>query len=279
MALVPILVYHSVSSEPMPLIADFAVDETTFAAHLDAVAERGLRCLTVTELLDAIDAGDEALVERAALITFDDGFADFRTAALPAMRARGIASTLYLATGLLRGGARPPVDAAIAAHMLDFSELAELAAAGVELGAHSHTHPHLDTLGTRRARYEIEHSRALVEEAAQAPIPTFAYPHGYSGPRIRRLVRAAGYRGACGVKNTLSSTGDDRFALSRLLIGNDTGAADVGRWLDRAGAPPPRRRERLRTTGWRWYRRGRAVVRRRPGSDPGWPSVRPGARP
>src|SRR3954451_24090504 len=120
MALVPILVYHSISSDPMPLIAPFAVDEATFGAHLDLVAERGLRCLTVSGLLDAIDAGDEALVERAALITFDDGFADFRSAALPALRARGMASTLYLATGLLRGGAQPPVHDALAPHMLSF---------------------------------------------------------------------------------------------------------------------------------------------------------------
>jgi peptidoglycan/xylan/chitin deacetylase (PgdA/CDA1 family) len=156
--------------------------------------------------------------------------------------------------------------------MLEFAELLELARDGVELGAHSLTHPHLDTLGTQRARREIEGSRALIEDAAQAPVATFAYPHGYSGPRVRRLVRAAGYRGACGVKNTLSATGDDRFALSRLLIGAGTTAAEVARWLDRAG-PPPRRRDGLRTIGWRAYRRARAVVRRRPGSDPGWPSV------
>src|SRR5436853_883533 len=109
MALVPILVYHSVSREPAPLIADYTVDAQTFGAHLDLIAQRGLRTLTVSQLLDAIDAGDEALVERAALVTFDDGFADFRTAALPALRERGMASTLYVATGLLRGGPEPPV--------------------------------------------------------------------------------------------------------------------------------------------------------------------------
>jgi peptidoglycan/xylan/chitin deacetylase (PgdA/CDA1 family) len=270
MALVPILVYHSVSSEPMPLIGDFTVDEPTFAAHLDLIAERGLATLTVSQLLDAIDAGDEALVERAALVTFDDGFADFRSAALPALRERGMASTLYLATGLLRGGADPPVHRGLAAHMLDFAELGELAAAGVELGAHSHTHPHLDTLGTSRARHEIEHSRALVQAAVQAPIATFAYPHGYSGPRIRRLVEQAGYRGACGVGNTLSSTGDRRFSLSRLLVSKATTTEDVGRWLDREGAPPPVRRDAPRTIGWRAYRRARAVALRRPGADPGW---------
>ena len=274
MALVPILVYHSVSGDPHPLIADFSVDEPTFAAHLDEITRRGLRCLTVSELLDAYDAGDDDLVARAALVTFDDGFADFRTAALPAMQARGIPATLYVATGLVRGGPRPPVHDGLAPHMLELGELAALAQAGVELGAHSHTHPHMDTLGRARLREEIERSRALVEDAAGAPIATFAYPHGYSGPRVRRAVRAAGFRGACGVKNTLSAPGDDRFALSRLLVGADTTTADVGRWLDRAGAPAPAPRESARTRGWRAYRRARAIVRRRPGSDPGWPSVR-----
>src|SRR5690242_7189443 len=151
MALVPILVYHSVSAEPAPLIADFAVDEATFGAHLDLIAQRGLRTLTVSQLLDALDGGDDAALERAAMATFDVGFADFRTAALPALRARGMASTLYVASGLLRGGAEPPVHRALAPHMLDFAELRELADAGVELGAHSHTHPHLDTLGSRAA--------------------------------------------------------------------------------------------------------------------------------
>jgi peptidoglycan/xylan/chitin deacetylase (PgdA/CDA1 family) len=269
MALVPILVYHSVSSEPVPLIADYTVTEATFGAHLDLIAERGLETLTVSQLLDAIDGGDEALVERAALVTFDDGFADFRSAALPALRARGMASTLYIATGLLRGGAEPPVHRGLAAHMLDFAELGALAA-DVELGAHSHTHPHLDTLSSSGARHEIEHSRALVQAAVQAPIATFAYPHGYSGPRIRRLVEQAGYRGACGVGNTLSSTSDRRFSLSRLLVSTATTAEDVGRWLDRQGAPPPVRRDAPRTIGWRAYRRARAVVSRRPGADPGW---------
>src|SRR5205085_1899193 len=126
----------------------------------------------------------------------------------------------------------PPVLPGLAPRMLDFADLRALADAGVELGAHSHTHPHLDTLDTRQARHEIEHSRALVQAAVHAPIATFAYPHGYSGPRIRGLVQEAGYRGACGVGNTLSSTSDRRFSLSRLLVSNATTTDEIARWLD-----------------------------------------------
>src|SRR5205823_843010 len=186
----------------------------------------------------------------------------------------GLVSTLYVATGLLPGGPDAPVDDGIASHMLDWPQLAGLREAGVEIGAHSHTHPHMATLGSARAGEEIRRSKALLESAIDAPVDTFAYPHGYSSARVRRLVRDAGFRGACGVKNALSSPRDDRFALARLMIGADTSADDVERWLRREGAPAGRSGEGLRLRAWRAYRRARALVRRRPGSDPGWPSVR-----
>jgi peptidoglycan/xylan/chitin deacetylase (PgdA/CDA1 family) len=271
--LVPILLYHSVSSAPPPAIRSFAVDERSFCAHLDLVAERGLASLTVSGFLDAVERGDHRLLEHAVVITFDDGFADFG-AALPALVARGLSATLFVATGLL-AGAPQPVDApAISGHMLDWGRLGELPASGIEVGAHSHSHPQLDTLSPRRARQEIALSRRLLRDAVDAEVETFAYPNGYSSPRVRRLVRAEGYRAACGVKDTFSSERDDRYALSRLMIRSSTGIEDVARWLDRSDAPPPSTREKPRTKAWRAYRRGRALVTRRAGTTPGWPVTR-----
>lgn len=270
MPLVPILLYHSVSSAPPPVISSFAVDERSFCAHLDLVVERGLASLTVTGFLDAIEREDHRLIERAVVITFDDGFADFE-AAVPALAERGLAATLFVATGLLRGAPQPVHAPTVSPHMLDWSRLGELSAAGIEIGAHSHSHPQLDTLSPGRAGQEIALSRQLLSDAVGAEIETFAYPNGYSSPRLRRLVRAAGFRAACAVKDTFSSERDDRFALARLMLRSSTRSEEVARWLDRSGAPPPRARERARTRAWRAYRRGRALVTRRAGATPGWP--------
>jgi peptidoglycan/xylan/chitin deacetylase (PgdA/CDA1 family) len=272
--LVPILLYHSVSSAPPVPIRSFAVTERSFCEHLDLVVERGLASLTLTGFLDAVEREDRRLLDRAVVITFDDGFADFE-AALPALAARGLSATLFVASGLLRGSPRPVHAPALRGYMLGWDRLRELSASGVEIGAHSHSHPHLDTLGPRRARQEIALSKRLLQDAVDAEIETFAYPNGYSSPSVRRLVRAEGYRAACGVKNTFSSQRDDRFALSRLMIRSSTGVDEVARWLDRSGAPPPRARERARTKAWRVYRRGRALVTRRAGGAPGWPVTRP----
>jgi peptidoglycan/xylan/chitin deacetylase (PgdA/CDA1 family) len=271
--LVPILLYHSVSSAPPPLIRSFSVDERSFCDHLDLILERGLASLTVTGFLDAVERGDHRLLDRAVVITFDDGFADFG-AALPRLAVRGLSATLFVATGLLRGAPQPLHAPAVSAHMLDWSRLRELPASGIEVGAHSHSHAQLDTLSLRRARQEIALSRRLLRDAVDAEIETFAYPNGYSSLRVRRLVQAEGYRTACGVKNTFSSERDDRFALARLMIRSTTGTDEVARWLDRSGAPPPRAKEKARTKAWRAYRRGRALLTRRAGASPGWPVTR-----
>jgi peptidoglycan/xylan/chitin deacetylase (PgdA/CDA1 family) len=274
-ALVPILLYHSISSEPMPLIRDFAIDARTFGDHLDLVVERGLEPLTVSAFLEAARAGDTALLERAVVITFDDGFEDFASAALPALRERGLSATLYVTTGLLRDGPEPPLDQDLARHMLSWSQLAALGGSDdVEIGGHSVTHPHLDTLGGARVRDEVGRCKRLLEDALGHEVRTFAYPHGYSGPRVQRAVREAGYSGACGVKNALSSEADDTLSLARLMVYSSTTSDEVAAWLDRRGAPPPPGRESLKTRGWRAYRHGRAILTRRPGADPGWPASR-----
>src|SRR5690606_33546633 len=96
---------------------------------------------------------------------------------------------------------------------------------------------------------------------------SFAYPYGYHSQAVRRAVQAAGYSSACAVKNALSHEGDDIYAIARVLIQRDTGAAGVGDLLDGRGWPVAWRGEHLRTRGWRAYRRVRhlahAVRRRR----------------
>jgi peptidoglycan/xylan/chitin deacetylase (PgdA/CDA1 family) len=258
MTAIPILLYHSISSDPASWIRRFAVSPDAFESHLDLLIDRGATTLTVSALADAMAQDPVELPARTVLITFDDGFADFHEYALPALVDRGLASTLYVTTGFL--GGRTGGGDASGERMLDWSQLAEVSAAGVEIGGHSHSHPQLDMLRSRRAADEVTRCKSRLEQELGVEVRSFAYPHGYFGPRVQRLVVEAGYSSACAVKNAFSSTVDDIFSLARLTVETATPPAQIAAWLAGEGAPAAWANERLRTRAWRLYRRSRVTL-------------------
>ena len=95
------LTYHRIAD---PLAADFrglvpnvSATPETFAAHLDLV-QRWFNVIPLEMLLAWLRGGGD-LPPRAALITFDDGYRDNLTAAMPALRARGLEATIFVTSG------------------------------------------------------------------------------------------------------------------------------------------------------------------------------------
>lgn len=264
---VPVLLYHAVTADPGEHIAPFTVSPPEFARQLDRIVESGYRCITFSQLVDELarprTSGCDVL-DRTAVITFDDGYADFAEHALPALAARELSSTMYVTTGWLEG--RGPREPGPSDRMLDWAQLTELAEQGVEIGAHSHTHPQLDTVGSGALRDELVRPKELLEDVLGRPVRSLAYPHGYNGPRVRRAARRAGYDSAAAVRDRLCPDGEDVFRLSRLMVQATTTTDELGSWLRPRAAGAPQLRESVRTTAGRAYRRGRALLRGRPGS-------------
>jgi peptidoglycan/xylan/chitin deacetylase (PgdA/CDA1 family) len=260
----PILLYHSVSDDPPSWIAPFAVGVREFGRQLDLVVASGRVPVTAADVIAAV-RGSKILPDNAVLITFDDGFLDFVEHAMPALAVRELPAALFVTTGALAPGNRsvlPP------APMMSMRQVVEAARAGIEIGAHSHTHIQLDTAPGARITTELARSRAELEDDLGAAVPTFAYPHGYNDSRVRRRAFQAGYNGAFAVRNALSCAVDDPFAVARLTVRADTPLEQVRHWLDGTGARRAPYRESLETNLWRTYRRARmARTARRPISD------------
>jgi peptidoglycan/xylan/chitin deacetylase (PgdA/CDA1 family) len=242
--LIPILLYHSVVHRG----DRYSVDPSLLAEQLSAVRASGRTPLTVSALAAGL-TGAAPLPPRPTAVTFDDGTADFSTAALPRLLQEGLPATLYVTTAQIGGSA-----------MLSWRDVADAAGHGIEVGAHSRNHPHLDTVSRRRAQREIAGSRADVEARIGRPCTSFAYPHGSFSRPVRRLVAAAGFSSAVAVRNAFSHDHDDVLALARLTVHRETSAEQVARWLAGVGAPPSPDRELLRTTVFRQVRRVRAVL-------------------
>ncbi len=191
------------------------------------VAERGFTPLTTAGLAAAWRDGTP-LPARPLLITFDDGYEGVHWHALPVLAKHSFASTVFVSTGRLRGehDGGGALDT-----MLDWAQVREPADAGTEIGGHSHSHPQLDQLDAERLRFETLRCREIVgEELGTAPV-SFAHPYGYSGRRVRRAVREAGFAQALAVGNALARR-QGPYALERVTVRRSTGTEEFARLVE-----------------------------------------------
>jgi peptidoglycan/xylan/chitin deacetylase (PgdA/CDA1 family) len=180
-----ILCYHRVSSERDRL----AVRPDVFRAQME-------RLLELAEVVSVSDvprllAGDAA--GRYVCVSFDDGYHDFLTDALPVLRELGVPAAVFVPCAAISGEARfrwyrrQPA-------LLSWPELEELAHDPlVAVGAHSVSHPALPRLSDAEAWYEIDGSRRELLRRLSVQVQAFAYPAGLYGEREARMVRAAGF--------------------------------------------------------------------------------------
>lgn len=97
---VSILMYHRVLASPDPLRPG-DIDATAFDWHLRLLA-RWFNVLPLREAAHRLR--EKSLPPRAVCITFDDGYADNATQALPLLQKHGLHATFFIATGYLNGG-------------------------------------------------------------------------------------------------------------------------------------------------------------------------------
>lgn len=119
--------------------------------------------------------------------------------------------------------------------MLSEDQIRKLHRAGVEIGAHTFSHPILTRIDEQAATAEIRSSKGTLEEVIGAPVTTFAYPNGRPqkdyGPRDVGLVRAAGFRAAVSTAWGCARRGADLHQLPRVAPWDRTAARFVGRMM------------------------------------------------
>lgn len=254
---VPILMYHVLGTRATPGFRRFTLHPDLFVGQLELLTGLGYRFLTVSELA-ALRATGRAVGQRAVVLTFDDGYADFHTYALPALTKFNATATLYVTTGHLDRVAHWTCgDDDGERRMLSWSQLADVVSAGVEIGAHSHTHPELDMVGPGELRREIAVPRAELADRLGVPVDSFAYPFGYHSPAVRAGVAAAGYRSACGVADMMSRASSDPLVLPRLSVDADTDDAALGRLLASTPTAGSRCLAEIKRLAWQSWRRSR----------------------
>lgn len=209
---IPILTYHSLDESGSVT----SVRPRFFREHMRLLAQRGFAGISLSQLLDGWD--DIApLPERPVVLTFDDGFANLLEHAAPVLSELGFRATIFVVSGRCGQTNDWPNQAPDIPRLplLSWSELARLAAAGFEVGAHSVTHRPLTKIPAAEAEREIVESKSMIENHLGQAVQAFAYPFGLFSRANYEVVREH-FRGACSVELGKARRGDDRRQLPRL---------------------------------------------------------------
>jgi peptidoglycan/xylan/chitin deacetylase (PgdA/CDA1 family) len=186
-----VLMYHSISYPEVdqdPL----CTSPERFGAQMLYLKRHNLRGVSMRELYLAMKAGESTGLVG---VTFDDGYKDFLTAAVPTLERLGFTATVYVVAGMLGsenlwehdGGPRPHL------RLLGADGVREVSERGMEIGSHTITHPRLSGLDSKTLIREVEDSRQMLSEIVDAPVEGFSYPYGdLDGPAVR-AAREAGY--------------------------------------------------------------------------------------
>lgn len=210
-----VAMYHSVTEDRADDPYRVTVTPERLDRQLAWLARRGLRGVSMAELLAAPAPG------RLVGLTFDDGYADFLTHALPVLRRHRCTATLFVLPGRLGGdnawdplGPRRP--------LLTADGIRQAAAEGVEIGSHGLTHLDLTRADDLTLKAETAGSRDALADLLGTVPAGFCYPYGTIDRRAVDAVRDAGYRYACAI-DPGPLTGPHAFP--RVHVGqNDTSA-------------------------------------------------------
>lgn len=273
-----ILIFHRVLSGVDPLFPEVP-DTRRFDEILSWVGQ-WFQVIPLDEAVLRLRAG--TLPARASVITFDDGYADNATNALPILLRHGMTATFFVATSFLGGGRmwndsviesvraldgnvldlneiglgshslesngqrRIAIDSLLGSikHlepgkrqelvaqvvdrtgvrlpsdlMMNSGQVLDLRNSGMQIGAHTCSHPILQSTSDSQAVSEITTSKHVLESMLDEPVGLFAYPNGkpdvdYAARHVE-MVKQAGFLAAVSTSPGVATKSSDVFELPR----------------------------------------------------------------
>lgn len=206
---VPILMYHYIDTLPKrtsPSERDLTVTPATFSKQLDWLQSHGYHTIPFVMLSEP-----SILPKNPVVLTFDDGYEDAYANAFPALQSHGMVGTFFIITGDV-GKSK----------YVTWDQIKAMDGAGMEIGAHTVTHPNLKSLDAKKQSEEILGSITELQKNLGMTIKSFAYPLGKYNTTSLGIVRKSGIPFAVTTHHGIAQSGQNPFTLPRLRVKEKT---------------------------------------------------------
>jgi len=195
-----ILMYHMIREAiPGKKFNSLRVSPEAFEAQIKYLYDNEWKSYTMSEAM----AQKNSLPIKSVVITFDDGYRDNLTNALPILKKYGFKATIYLVNDRHDrdwSGYRKAKNEGAGLKdepKLSDDEVRELLDSGlIEIGAHTLTHANLNDLNILESQREICGSKEEIEAQFKVECHSFAYPFGLYGIKDEKIVMNCAYTNA-----------------------------------------------------------------------------------
>lgn len=222
---IPVIMYHRViASESEKGVHGTYVTAERFREHLAYLKDKGYTTVTFDDLRNnrykqRFDRGNKWVI-----LTFDDGYEDNYTHALPLLKEFGCKAVIFLMGEATYNswdadvpeGSAQPSERRFA--LMTPDKVQEMMAAGIEFGAHTLNHPRLAHIPAAEARRQIVQSKQNLESIYGREFKTFAYPYGDLNEEIKAMVKEAGFDFAVATDSGDVVFDHDLYQIRRIAI-------------------------------------------------------------
>lgn len=207
----PVFYYHHIQSREVALAkkqTNLTVYTDVFQSQMQYLKDKGYNVLTMNDLISFFDNGTQ-IPARSILLTFDDGYGDFYTDALPILQSLGFRSTMFTVTGLVNNP-----------DYLTWDQISQANGSGVLFANHTWSHKSLPSVGSDSQQNEITLADTQLSEHGLNNPKIFAYPYGGYTSFAASYLKSLGYNAAFGTIPGSVLCKKQRFDLPRVHIGN-----------------------------------------------------------
>ncbi len=211
---VPVLMYHRLAEVPGDRNA---LPPEKFREQLDYLKSHGYHTITMDELFLYYHDG-KPLPPKPVLLTFDDGYADNLTYALPLLKEYQMKATVFPISGWVGKENKWEDFHKALTTTMSWDELKQWHNAGLQIGSHTVNHPFLSRLTGDSLKDEIRCSKDTLELQLGMKIEYLCYPYGDFNEETKRAAQEAGYKAALAIFDSVPLWHIDLFALPRIPI-------------------------------------------------------------
>ncbi len=213
----PILMYHRIATDGPLDLDQFRVDPVLFDEQLSALRQVGFQSISLRTWVESL-AKAEIPAAKPIILTFDDGYRDFLTTALPVLRKHSFAAIVFLVAGRIGGVADWDANYGAAAPLMTWPELLEVENQGIELGCHSLIHQPMTEMNDADLVTDTREAQRILQRRLGHSVDHFAYPYGAENTLVQKAVAQLGFRSAVSCRPGFSRPGDDPMCLPRIDV-------------------------------------------------------------